>query len=133
MLKRVDHIGVIVENLAEAESFLKGMGLQFDRDVAFPGRLRGAFYNCGETQIEVIEIDEPKERAERLRNEKARIEHIAVEVDNLEQTLQALAGLGVKPQSPEPIKVGRNLNVWTVAESSGGVVYQLVEKGTAAD
>ncbi len=130
MLKRIDHVGVIVDNLQEAQAFLEGMGLEFDRDVAFPGRLRGAFYRCGETQIEVIEVDDPDERAQRLGSDKARVEHIAIEVDNLERTLQALSGLGVKPQQAEPIKIGANLNAWTVAESSDGVVYQLIEKGT---
>jgi len=131
MLKRMDHVGVIVDNLEEAQTFLAGMGLQFNRNLEIPGRLRAAFYDCGEVQIEVIEISEPNERAGRLGSEKARVEHIAIEVDDLQKTLQALAGLGVKPQQPDPIKLGANLNVWTVADTCDGVVYQFIEKGVS--
>lgn len=129
MLKRIDHVGVIVDNLEEAQGFLAGMGMEFDRDLEFPGRLKAAFYRCGETQIEVIEITEAGERQARLRGEKARIEHIAIEVDELASTLAALEGLGVRPNAPEPIKVGNNLNVWTTEESCDGVSYQLIQKG----
>ena len=129
MLKRIDHIGVIVDDLEEAQAFLGGMGMEFDRDLQFPGRLKAAFYRCGDTQIEVIEITDAGERESRLRGEKARIEHIAIEVDELASTMKALEGLGVRTKSPEPLKIGNNLNIWTTEESGDGVSYQLIEKG----
>ncbi len=131
MLKRIDHVGVIVDNLAEAKRFLSDMGLRLDRDLEIPGRLRAAFYQCGETQIEVIEIDEPAERAKRLGESTARIEHVAIEVDSLSTTLEALRGLGVATTTAEPMAVGGNLNFWTRAETCDGVQYQLIEKGAA--
>jgi methylmalonyl-CoA/ethylmalonyl-CoA epimerase len=97
-----------------------------------PGRLRAAFYACGETQIEVIEVDEPGERARRLGDGTARVEHIAFEVDSLSTTLQALRGLGVQTTTPDPMAVGANLNYWTTPETCDGVQYQLIEKGAAA-
>jgi len=132
MLKRIDHVGVIVDDLGQAKSFLSDLGLQFDRDLAIPGRLRAAFFTCGETQIEVIEIDEPGERAQRLGDSMARIEHVAIEVDSLSATVQALRGLGVRTTTAEPLAVGVNLNYWTRAETCDGVQYQLIEKGAAA-
>ncbi len=132
MLKRIDHVGVIVDNLEEAKRFLSDLGLRFDRDLEVPGRLRAAFYVCGDTQIEVIEIDEPAERAQRLGDSSARIEHIALEVDSLTTTLEALRGLGVTTTTADPMAVGANLNFWTKAETCDGVQYQLIEKGAAA-
>jgi methylmalonyl-CoA/ethylmalonyl-CoA epimerase len=128
MLKRLDHVGVIVDDLQEASRFLSGMGMQHNRDLEIPGRLKASFYTCGDAQVEVIEISEPAERAKRLGSEKARIEHIAIEVDDLTTTLQALDGLGVKTQTPDPIRIGTNLNFWTVADTCDGVVYQLVQR-----
>jgi methylmalonyl-CoA/ethylmalonyl-CoA epimerase len=132
VLKRIDHVGVIVDDLAQAKSFLADMGLRFDRDLVVPGRLRAAFFACGETQIEVIEVDEPGERARRLGDDTARIEHVAFEVDSLSTTLQALRGLGVQTTTADPMAVGANLNYWTTAETCDGVQYQLIEKGAAA-
>ncbi len=128
MLKRLDHVGVIVDDLEEASRFLAGMGMQHDRDLEVPGRLKAAFYRCGDAKVEVIEIIDPGERAKRLGSEKARIEHIALEVDDLTTTVRALEGLGVRTQTPDPIRVGPNLNFWTVADTCDGVVYQLLQR-----
>ncbi|HVB76727.1 MAG TPA: VOC family protein [Candidatus Nitrosotalea sp.] len=128
MFKRVDHIGVIVDDLAEARGFLVDVGLELDREFHDPGRLDAAFYRCGDTMIEVIEINDVKEREERLGGDRARIEHLAVEVADMEQTLAALAALGVRTKTPEARKIGATLNIWTEPQSSDGVVYQLVQK-----
>ncbi len=131
MLKRIDHVGVIVDDLEEAKRFLSDLGLRFDRDLEIPGRLRAAFFACGETQLEVIEVDEPAERTQRLGEGRARIEHVAFEVDSLTTTLRALRGLGVETTTADPLAVGANLNYWTKAETTDGVQYQLIEKGAA--
>jgi len=131
VLKRIDHVGVIVDNLEDARRFLTDMGMVFDRDLVIPGRLRAAFYACGDTQIEIIEVDDPAERAERLGDGSARVEHIAFEVDSLSTTMEALRGLGVDTTFTEPTPVGANLNYWTKAETCDGVMYQLIEKGAA--
>ncbi len=132
MLKRIDHVGVIVDDLEEAKRFLSDLGLRFDRDLDISGRLRAAFYACGETQVEVIEVSDPTERSQRLGDSRARIEHIAFEVDSLSGTLEALRGLGVDTTTPDPVRVGANLNYWTQADTCDGVQYQLIEKGAAA-
>jgi methylmalonyl-CoA/ethylmalonyl-CoA epimerase len=129
MLKRIDHVGVIVDNLEEAKRFLGNLGMEFDRDLELPDRLKAAFYRCGEVQLEIIEITEPSERGQRLGDDRARIEHIALEVDDLAATLQALDGLGVKVNTAKPALVGNSLNLWTVPETCDGVMYQLIQKG----
>ncbi len=128
MLKRLDHIGVVVDNLAEARSFLSELGLVHIRDAELSGRLKSSFWGCGDGQIEVIEISEPVERGARLGSAKARVEHIAIEVDDLAITMKFLLGLGVKTQTADPLLVGTTLNHWTIPESCDGVVYQFVER-----
>ncbi len=132
MFKRVDHIGVIVADLEEAGRWLgEAFGLPLGRMLNFPDRgIRAAFYRCGDVDIEVIEISDPEVRRQRLgEGERARIEHIAVEVENLQTTLDRLAALGVRTNAPEPRRIGDSLHMWTVAESTGGVSYQLIERG----
>jgi len=129
MLKRIDHVGVIVDSLEEAKRFLGNLRMEFDRDLELPDRLRAAFYRCGEVQVEIIEITEPRERVQRLGEDMARIEHIALEVDDLAGTLQALDGLGVKVKTAKPILIGNSLNLWTLPETCDGVMYQLIQRG----
>ncbi len=126
-MKRIDHIGVVVDNLEEARGFLAALGLRHDRDLDVPSRLRAAFYTCGEIEIEVLEIIDPVERSRRLGEASARIEHIAIEVDSLSNVLSELAPLGVRMQTDAPVSLDKGRNYWTVAESCDGVIYQLIE------
>lgn len=129
--RRLDHIGVIVANLPEAQRWLgEVFGLPVRRTVEIPeGQIHAAFFACGAVDIELIEIGDPEVRRRRLGTEaKARIEHIAVEVEDLQETLAALAPLGVRTTAPEPRRVGDTLNVWTVADTTGGISYQLIER-----
>ncbi len=127
MLERIDHVGIVVDNLSEARAFLEALGLQHDRNLEIPGRLMASFFRCGEIDIEVLEIYEPTERARRLGPERARIEHIAVQVDSIVATVDRLRGLGIKTQTSFPVRLDKGLNYWTVADTCDGVVYQLVE------
>jgi methylmalonyl-CoA/ethylmalonyl-CoA epimerase len=127
MLKRIDHVGVVVDDLEQARQFLAGMGMRHNRDLEIPGRLKASFYTCGEIEIEVLEISELEERARRLGSASARIEHIAIEVDSLSKTLLDLTQLGVAAQTNAPVKLDKGINYWTVAETCDGIVYQLIE------
>ena len=127
MLKRIDHVGVVVDSLEEARRFLAAVGLRHDRDLDIPGRLKASFYTCGEIEIEVLEIIEPAERSRRLGEASARIEHIAIEVDSLAHALSGLAKVGVMMQTDAPVSLDKGLNYWTVAETCDGVIYQLIE------
>ncbi len=129
MFKRIDHIGVVVDDLAEARRWLTevfGLPLRRSGELA-KERIRTEFYACGDVDIEVLEIGDPEARRQRLGTGKARIEHIAVEVDHLGTALARLASFGVRTTSPEPRRVGNRLNMWTVEETSGGISYQLIE------
>ncbi len=131
MLKRLDHIGVLVNDLSEAAFLLERMGLRLDHSIELPGRLKASQYRCGDSCIELIEVIEPVERARRLGDAEARIEHIAIEVDDLVRTMKALSTLGVKTQNLEAVAVDGFMNHWTTAESTDGVVYQLMERETS--
>jgi methylmalonyl-CoA/ethylmalonyl-CoA epimerase len=131
MLQRIDHIGVIVDDLAEARRFLERLGMALERTVERPEMdLRAAFYRCGDgSMIEVIEMTSPEGRNQRLgEGNQARIEHIAVEVADISEAMTALRGLGIDFDSEAPIPVGRNLNLWSRPESSDGVRYQFLQK-----
>lgn len=128
MLKRIDHIGVIVDDLAQARRFLERLGLELVRTGGVEGRLGTAFYRCGDVDIEVIEVFEPGERHRRLGEATARIEHIAIEVDGLSRAMAALAAIGVAPTSDAPVAGAGMTSYWTAPETSDGVMYQVFER-----
>ncbi len=131
MFRRVNHIGIIVADLAEARRWLTEVfGLSLSRSVDVPeGRIHGEFYPCGDIDIEVIEIGDPEVRRRRLGDgNRARIEHIAVEVDDLGASLAQLTALGARTTAREPRRIGNSLHAWTVEETTGGISYQLIEQ-----
>jgi methylmalonyl-CoA/ethylmalonyl-CoA epimerase len=131
MFRRVDHVGVVVKDIGEARRWLGEIfGLPQRRSLAFPDRqVRAEFYGCGTVDVEVIELGDPEARRLRLgEGVQARIDHIAVEVEDLHATLTALAALGVRTTLPEPRRTNDGLSAWTVAETTGGISYQLIEK-----
>lgn len=127
-VKRLDHIGVIVDDLNEAKEFIgKSLGLTVSHSVESPD-LEGAFLQCGDVFVEVIEVRNPEMRKARLgEGNRARIEHIAFEVENLAQTIALMQGLGVQMTAAPRIS-GEYLTCWTKPEGSDGVMYQFMEK-----
>ncbi|MFJ2608714.1 VOC family protein [Streptomyces sp. NPDC091279] len=130
MFKRIDHIGVIVDDITEARAFLESLGMRLERAQDVPERnVRIAFYHCGDGRIELIEPTTEEARAARLgEGNQARIEHIGVEVDDVPEIMRAVQALGVALTTDAPVPVGPNLNAWTRPETSRGVQFQLVQR-----
>jgi methylmalonyl-CoA/ethylmalonyl-CoA epimerase len=125
-LKRVHHIGVAVADLDRARLLLGetfGLPLVREHDGGNPSV---AFYRCGEVEIELLEFSRPEDRAAWLDGDRlGRIEHIAIEVDDLAATLRALEALGV---TGEPARQGPlGVSARTHPETTTGVVLQLLQ------
>lgn len=131
MLKRINHVGVVVANLEDAERFLREvLHLPLDREVDARDVLgvKTAFFRCGDTEIELIEPADPEQRRERLGGDvRARVEHIAIEVDDVAATSRELEAHGVRMTADEPIQIGNRLNVFTRPETSADVMYQFLQ------
>lgn len=122
-VKRLEHVGIVVEDIEAASRLLTeqvGLALESadNRD-----DLRLAFFAAGGARVELIEPVDPELRARRLGDDRARIEHLAFEVDSLDATLEALAALGIETTAP-PRESHGNRSVWTVAATSGGIAFQ---------
>lgn len=129
--KRIDHIGVVVADLPAAVRYVSEvLGMQFQREVALPEKgVTAVFLKCGEIELELLEVRDEQERRERLGDgATARVEHVAIEVDDVGAAVAALATHGGATTTPEPLEVQGNKSFWTRPDSTGGVMYQLIEK-----
>ena len=128
-LKRVHHIGVAVADLERGKELLGGkLGLPLVREHRAAGDGPStAFFQCGEVEIELLEHSRPEDRRAWLGGDgQGRIEHIAVEVDDLESTLAALRALGV---TAEPARRGPlGASARTHAAGTSGIVLQLLQR-----
>lgn len=135
-LSGVDHIGVVVDDLDEAKGFLgETLGLSLEREAEMEALgLKAAFYRCGPVMIEAVELVSPDSPFRPLADgAKARIDHIAVEVDDARAVMGELRGSGVESldvgAGDDPLEIGGNLSYWTAPDTSDGVTYQLIQKG----
>jgi catechol 2,3-dioxygenase-like lactoylglutathione lyase family enzyme len=122
-LRRIDHIGVVVADLDAHVAQLEALGLAFIRgDDEADCRTR--HYRSGDATIELIDVFDPSERAERLPpGEQAKIEHIAFQVENLEDVRATLEARGVTVSWP-PYASSAGQMIWTEPDTSGGLQYQ---------
>ena len=131
MLKRIDHVGVVVEDLEQARRVLvDGLGFVLDREFDLADRgVRAAFYRCGDVQIELVWPTTEQTMKDRMGGEKvAHISHIAIEVDDVEAAAAELRQRGIEMTTAQPGRTSTTISYWTRPETSGGVMYQLTSK-----
>jgi methylmalonyl-CoA/ethylmalonyl-CoA epimerase len=130
-LKRIDHVGIVVDDLECVGRFLvETLGLELTRrsdDVATGARTE--FYRCGDGSIELIELADPEARARRLGSDRARVEHVAIEVEDIGATGAGLADRGIRTTTREPRRTGPNRSLFTEPETTGGFVLQFLQRG----
>ena len=130
MLKRIDHVGIVVDDLETAGSLLSDvLGMTFVRSLEVPERqLHAVFYRCGDTNIELIQLDDPEARARRLGAGPARVEHVAIEVDGtIEEAGSRLSQAGVEMESAEPARTSASASLWSRPDSTHGVLFQFIQ------
>jgi methylmalonyl-CoA/ethylmalonyl-CoA epimerase len=127
MTLRLDHIGVVVARFEEASDLLADvLQLTKDREQQESGRPdRSAFFRCGDVDVELIDVFDPTARARRLRDEQARIEHLAFAVDTLDIEIERFRDLGITMS--EPLELGGRRTAFSDPSTSGGIMIQLVE------
>ncbi len=130
MRGRIDHIGVVVNELETAAEFLRevlGLELKLQPPPAAPG-VNIAFYGWEGARVELIQLDDPQARAARLGGATARLEHIAIEVPDVDEAAAELTARGVRFTSDRPIPVRDLRALWTEPESSAGIAWQIFSR-----
>ncbi|MQA73404.1 MAG: methylmalonyl-CoA epimerase [Solirubrobacterales bacterium] len=133
-VSRVNHLGVIVDDLEGAiEGFREKLGLSLSKTEVYAGVLDIAFLPCGDSQIELIhprDADDPA--AQYLREHGPGIQHVALEVDDLEGALAELGerGVDVVGEAPRP-GADETIIAFLDPRSFGGILVELCQPRTA--
>ena len=130
MTSRVDHVGVVVRSIENASGFLQDvLGLALtDRPPATPDGVQVAYFGRDGARVELIEVADDAAREARLGAAQARIEHVAIEVDDVRSMSDRLRSKGVEFTTDGPVPVRDTLAIWTVPETSGGIAWQLFSR-----
>ncbi len=129
-LKRIDHVGVVVDDLERVSRFLADvLGMELVRTLdSRERRLRANFFRCGDVDVELIELEDPEARASRLGENPARIDHIAIEVDDLAAAAGQLAERGIRMSTSAPARTATTVSFFSEPDSSAGVMLQFTQR-----
>lgn len=134
-VSRVNHLGVIVEDIdAAMTGFRDTLGLPLERTEVYAGVLDIAFLPCGDTQIELIQPRSDDDPAGAyLRDHGPGIQHVAFEVDDIEEALEQMRGRSVEVigEAPRP-GAGGTLIAFLDPRSFGGILVELCQIDPAA-
>ncbi len=134
MIKRIDHIAIVVPNLEEAARFYEErLGLALTGKEEVPGRkVKVGFIQIGETRIELVEptsSDSPI--AKFLEERGAGLHHICFEVDDIKRELERLNAEGVRLVNTTPQEGAKGSKVGFIhPKGSGGVLIELSQHPT---
>lgn len=130
-MKRVEHVGIAVRDLAQASEFYEkvlGLPCVGKADVAAQ-KVRLAFFAEGETRIELLEPTAPDAPVARfLESRGPGLHHICLRVDDLDAEMDRLikAGISFVADSPRPGAHGGRV-AFIEPKSAGGVLIELAE------
>jgi len=123
------HVGIVVRDLDQAEAFVTAApGLPVANRLVSPdGGLRMVFLACGPTMVELIEFAGAQLVQDRLGDRVAPIDHVALQVADLQGAMHALAAHGVNTVEAVPTTSPPGRMHFTRADTSAGVIWQLLE------
>src|SRR5512136_2184518 len=106
MIKKLSHIAVAVPNVDEAAKAYKLLGLSMGGKETVPGRkVTVGFIPVGETRIELVQPTSPDSPiAKFLEQRGPGLQHICLEVDDIDAEFKRLTEAGVRmvDKSPQP-------------------------------
>ena len=137
MVKKLDHVGIVVRDLDESiplyEDIL-GVKPVSVRDVPTQN-VRAAFFEVGNgVVVELIEPTVPDSGVARfLQKRGPGIHHICFEVDKVDEELQEMAGKGISPIEPQGrVDITGKIG-FLHPKSTSGVLIELAQYGTPRD
>ena len=132
MIKKIDHIAIIVRNIEEALQVYEGaLGLELTEITEVPEQaVRVAFLPVGESEIELVEpLSTSSGVAKFLEKRGEGLHHICLEVEDIEAALRDLAATGVRLIDEQPRQGAHGRVAFLHPKSAHGVLIELIEKG----
>lgn len=133
-MKKVEHIGIAVENIDEASKIFDKI---FDKSSYKDERVdsehvRTRFYKMGETKIELLDSDNENSAISKFIEKKGGgMHHIAFDVEDIHAEIKRLKDLGFIILNEEPKEGADNkLIAFLHPKSTAGVLIELCQEKT---
>lgn len=130
MIRRVNHIAIVVSNLDEAlTTYQDRLGLVLTKRMLMSEQeVEIAFLPAGESIIELIQpVTETSGVAKYLASRGEGLHHICLEVDSVQNTLEELAARSVRLINEQPIRAAEGYGIFAHPKATHGVLIEFLE------
>ncbi|CCK78642.1 methylmalonyl-CoA epimerase [Desulfobacula toluolica] len=129
---KIDHIGIAVSSIDEKKNFwTDALGLKLEKtETVVEQNLITAFLSVGESELELLESTSDEGPVAKYIEKKGEgIQHVAFQVENLEQALAELKAKGIQLIDQTPRKgAGGSKIAFLHPKATSGVLVELCEK-----
>jgi len=129
-IKRIEHVAIAVHDLDGVRDMFAALGIACDYEETLAANgVRLAMLPVGESALELLQPTRPDTRlGERLERRGVGIDHICLEVADIEAALQELRGKGIGLLDQVPrIGHGGHRIAFLDPASTGSILVELVE------
>ncbi|MFO7838546.1 MAG: methylmalonyl-CoA epimerase [Desulfosalsimonadaceae bacterium] len=131
-LLKVDHIGIAVSDMEQARTFWTDiLGLPHAGDeIVSEQKVKTGFFPVGESEVELLESTEPDGPIAKYIEKKGQgIQHVAFQVDDIDQALAELKEKGVRLIDENPRKGAGGARIAFLHPSAtNGVLVELCQR-----
>jgi methylmalonyl-CoA/ethylmalonyl-CoA epimerase len=137
MMQKIEHIGIAVKNLEEAEqTYTAILGAKpYKQEVVLSEGVKTSFFQVGESKIELLEGTTPESAITGYIEKRGEgIHHIAFSVEDIHAEMARLRGLGFRLLNEEP-KYGADNKLVCFLHPKGnhGVLIELCQERGSND
>ncbi len=129
---KIDHIGIATKSIDQAAPFWSAvLGLEISGTETIESqKVTTAFLPIGESELEILESTAPDSAlAKYIESRGEGLQHIALQVENLEEALQELKAKGVKLIDEKPRRGAGGAKIAFIhPKSTNGVLLELSER-----
>ncbi len=133
MIKRINHVAIVVEDLDAALGFWRdALGLPLHKTESNPGEsVDIAFLPVGDSEVELLKPTDPESGIGKYLAKKGQgMHHLCVEVEDIEAVIAQLVAHGVEMINAEPrVRPEGTRYAFVHPKSAGGVLVELYEVG----
>ena len=132
MIKKINHIGIAVNSIAEAvKMYTDVLGLKVqDVEVVEDQKVKTAIIPVGESKIELLESTDPEGIISKYIEKRGEgLHHLALEVSNIDDALEMLTKQGVPLIDEKPRNGVENTRIAFLHPKGTKILLELVEPG----
>ena len=131
-MRKIEHIGIAVENMDEAIKIYEGvLNTQcYKVEEVTSEHVKTAFFKIGASKIELLEATDPKSAIAKYLEKRGKgMHHIAFDVEDIEEEINRLEGLGFQLIQKSPKNGADNkLIAFLHPKSTAGTLVELCQE-----